>query len=163
MLFSSTNEMGSNKMKKKHETTGSVTNVELKALPSVSVVQSPASTDIDLDDRRESASAEDMYKEVDNAVNEEALLSQESNIEKWDVDDVYNWLSTVYDGQLKELAEKFKNANIRGRALVKINENHLTNNFGIELEDQLQFEEVRKALFGKNEGDTRTGPTDGQV
>merc|ERR1712207_102821 len=54
-------------------------------------------------------------------------------IEKWDIDDVYEWLSQVHDGQLKELAQKFENARIRGRGLAKITNEHLTNVFDTEL------------------------------
>ena len=86
-------------------------------------------------------------------------------IEKWDIDDVYNWLSAVHDGQLKQLAEQFKSAKIRGRGLAKITEDHLKNLFDAGLGDRLQFEEARKELFDQyakdkvNEGNSTTVQT----
>merc|ERR1712130_859418 len=73
-------------------------------------------------------------------------------IEKWSVDDVYDWLSTVHDGDLKELA--------------KITEDHLKNTFDASLGDQLQFDDARSQLFEEHEkkvdegGNTTTEKTD---
>eukprot|EP01083_Nonionella_stella_P136532 415486_1 len=76
----------------------------------------------------------------------------EKPVEEWGVDDVYKWLSTIEDGALKELAEKFKKESVRGRVLVDIKDEHLTGMFGLALGDKLLFHTVRSELLGNEYG-----------
>eukprot|EP01083_Nonionella_stella_P101616 288221_1 len=69
-------------------------------------------------------------------------------VEEWNVDDVYTWLSTVSDGDLTDLAGKFKAARIRGIILDTLRDEHL-DEFDVKFGEKMEFNLVREDLFAR--------------
>lgn len=79
---------------------------------------------------------------------EGALLNNQEylSIDQWSCDNVYQWLSTVDNGELKELANKFKNERIKGKVLDSVCDEQLKE-MGANIGDRLQFKKARLTLF----------------
>mmetsp|Transcript_71587 Transcript_71587/g.64266 ORF Transcript_71587/g.64266 Transcript_71587/m.64266 type:complete len:598 (-) Transcript_71587:243-2036(-) len=71
-----------------------------------------------------------------------------TNIEQWSANRVYQWLSTIENGDLQELAIKFRNERIKGKVLENVSDSQLKE-MGVRMGDQLLFKQARKALFAK--------------
>jgi len=69
-------------------------------------------------------------------------------IEKWTEREVFQWLSTVDEGELYELATKLKQNRIRGRVLRQVTDIELSA-MNVPLGDRLHFTKVRSALFAR--------------
>ena len=69
------------------------------------------------------------------------------NVDEWDSEDVYKWLSSVDDGAFKQLALEFKNENIRGRTMKNITVPQLQSGFSLVLGDAMEFEDLREDLL----------------
>ncbi len=67
-------------------------------------------------------------------------------IDKWQINDVYEWLSRIDDGALKELAIQFRKHRIRGCILHNIQEVQLVE-MNAPLGDRMLFNRRRIELF----------------
>eukprot|EP01084_Bolivina_argentea_P295195 508154_1 len=74
------------------------------------------------------------------------LITSSKPIDKWDVDDVFEWLSRIDDGALYELAIKFKKNKIRGCILDNVKEVQLVE-MDVALGDRMLFEKLKNELF----------------
>ena len=72
----------------------------------------------------------------------------QDHIDQWDADRVYQWLSTVENGELQQLAQKFRHERIKGKVLDSVTDSQLTE-MGVKWGDKLLFNKVREVLFLK--------------
>ena len=73
-------------------------------------------------------------------------IQRHKDIDQWDADDVYKWLSTVENGDLRELAGKLRHERVKGKILDQLND-EIFKEINISIGDKLLFKQVRDELF----------------
>eukprot|EP01084_Bolivina_argentea_P261451 441831_1 len=76
------------------------------------------------------------------------VSKQSESIDKWDVDDVFEWLYHIADGVLWQLAVKFRDNETHGFMLHKVKDAELVA-MDVLMGDRLLFEKLKQELFDK--------------